>query len=99
MDSIDLKRNADRAGMDDDSDDLISAKSKHLAKEKQKASMARQCPYLDTIDRNVLDFGKFISFDFIEYSSTKDLKFGKIRFSPLCALYVCLYLLLFQRNL
>ena len=55
----DLKR---KALFDDDSDDedLAAAKSKHLAIAKEKAGMARQCPYLDTIDRNVLDFGKFI---------------------------------------
>lgn len=51
----DLKR---KAPFDDDSDDedLAAAKSKHLAIAKEKAGMARQCPYLDTIDRNVLDF-------------------------------------------
>ena len=56
----DLKRKAEQAVLEDDNDDedLAKAKSKHLAIEKEKASMARMCPYLDTIDRNVLDFGK-----------------------------------------
>lgn len=52
----DLKRTAVEAGLDDDDEDIKAVKSKHLAKEKEKATMARQCPYLDTIDRNVLDF-------------------------------------------
>ena len=54
-----LKRNAETAGLDHESDDddtLELAKSKHLANEKAKANMARKCPYLDTINRNVLDF-------------------------------------------
>ena len=56
-----LKRSAETAGLDlcesdNDEDTLELAKSKHLANEKAKASMARQCPYLDTINRNVLDF-------------------------------------------
>ena len=55
----DLKRKADFEDGSDD-EDLSKAKSKHLAIEKEKAGMARQCPYLDTIDRNVLDFGKFL---------------------------------------
>lgn len=56
----DLKRKADEAdiGNDDELEDLATAKSKHLAIEREKASMARLCPYLDTIDRNVLDFGE-----------------------------------------
>lgn len=55
----DLKRKADEAGIgeDDELEDLATAKSKHLANEREKANMARLCPYLDTIDRNVLDFG------------------------------------------
>ncbi len=56
--SFAVKRTAKVAEIDDDGEiDLATAKSKHLAIEKEKASMARQCPYLDTIDRNVLDFG------------------------------------------
>ena len=58
MDSKELKRKAEETAIDEDSDDLAIVKSKHLAIEKEKASMARQCPYLYTIDRNVLDFGK-----------------------------------------
>ena len=61
-----LKRNADTAGLDLESDDedkdLVRAKNKHFANEKGKANMAKQCPYLDTINRNVLDFGKFFSY-------------------------------------
>ena len=52
-----LKRKAPIDG-DYENEDLVAAKSKHLAIEKEKAGMARQCPYLDTIDRNVLDFGE-----------------------------------------
>ena len=55
----DLKRKAEVPLIDDDEDeDLVVAKSKHLAVEKEKAGMARHCPYLDTIERKVLDFGK-----------------------------------------
>ena len=62
-----LKRKADFEEspiLDDNEDeDLATVKSKHLAIEKEKAGMARQCPYLDTIDRNVLDFGKYFRFE------------------------------------
>lgn len=58
--SSDLKRTADQAGIDNNDDeeeeDVNMAKTKFLAMEKEKASMAMSCPYLDTIDRNVLDF-------------------------------------------
>ena len=60
MTSSDLKRSADEAKLDDSEEetDFQTVKSKHLAAEKEKANMARKCPYLDTINRNVLDFGK-----------------------------------------
>ena len=51
-DSKDLKRKIE----DEDPEDLAAVMSKHLAIEREKAGMARQCPYLDTIDRNLLDF-------------------------------------------
>ena len=63
METIDLKRKAEEANLDEDddyADNIAVAKSKHLANEKEKANMARMCPYLDTIDRNVLDFGMFV---------------------------------------
>ena len=56
--SNELKRNAETAGFEDEDDDqsINAAKTKFLAREEEKARMARQCPYLDTIERNVLDF-------------------------------------------
>lgn len=60
MEKAELKRSAEEAGLEsEDVEDVATARSKHLAIEKEKANMARQCPYLDTIDRNVLDFGEF----------------------------------------
>ena len=60
MSVSDHKRSAEEAKLDDSEDetDFATVKSKHLATEKEKATMARKCPYLDTINRNVLDFGK-----------------------------------------
>ncbi len=56
-----LKRKATdpvvKAEVSDGEDDGPSeAKAKYLGSEEEKRQMARQCPYLDTIDRNVLDF-------------------------------------------
>lgn len=60
MSASDLKRSAEEAKLEDSEDetDFATVKSKHLAIEKEKATMARKCPYLDTINRNVLDFGE-----------------------------------------
>ena len=38
-----------------DDDEIPNA----LVKKEMDPEQSRQCPYLDTIDRNVLDFGKF----------------------------------------
>jgi hypothetical protein len=60
MTSNELKRKAanDDVDVSDDEDNVSEAKNRHLAAMKAKADMARQCPYLDTINRNVLDFGE-----------------------------------------
>ena len=50
-----VKRTLKEELMDEDDDQVPHSK---LLKKDVKSEMSRQCPYLDTIDRNVLDFGK-----------------------------------------
>ena len=56
----DLKRSASEAGLDEfdeeEENGITNARNRFKAMEEEKQKMARQCPYLDTIDRNVLDF-------------------------------------------
>ena len=57
---MDLKRTAGEAGLDEfdeeEENGITNARNRFKAMEEEKQKMARQCPYLDTIDRNVLDF-------------------------------------------